>query len=569
MDYGYQDIYAEFVEETINAEIVEETIEATIVEESINIEISEETLVLEVTDVEEISSEIGAEEITVEVESWSCPQVIEGGGGGGGYIFITDVTASGIVANRIYEEGTIPPNSVLTEATTDTENCFVHFVAEGGAGYSPTVRINETVCSNLQEGSQDRRLFTGSITVTVTETTDVTVTSSTGQSDSAIIHRAEAPPEILSCVIGGYPGTQTAAKQGDRVYITGTVDSSATHVRIVGFEAFQDSGWMPCSGGTFNISGTISGQSGLKGARVYAKNAMGSEGGTFDSSNKITLDQVSPSFLDMGVTFPVGQFALKGVETAIQGTRVSDFTSLSYSSPHGDISVASPSTYEEDKIVQCMAPGDYNDSSINFRIAAYKASNDTSSTFQKVIEVADIAPTVAVTQSVARLRSELYHTITATGDQNLTSPPGVGVPVSGTWQGAGFSGGPKAFTRSIFISDSDARGQGDWFFTEIPSNRAGLPASSISGVQKVGGFTARTLTLPAFGSSVELGPPVTDTDKLQFSWSFKSPMYFHPAGTIPPVVAGWTFNSPNIAILDSQAAASSSQESTITIEEVV
>jgi len=82
MDYGYQDIYAEFVEETINAEIVEETIEATIVEESINIEISEETLVLEVTDVEEISSEIGAEEITVEVESWSSPITVSSDGTG-------------------------------------------------------------------------------------------------------------------------------------------------------------------------------------------------------------------------------------------------------------------------------------------------------------------------------------------------------------------------------------------------------------------------------------------------------------------------------------------------------
>ncbi|MEA1926733.1 MAG: hypothetical protein U9N73_00885, partial [Candidatus Auribacterota bacterium] len=389
--YGYQDIFAEFVEETIFADIVDETIEATIVEETILADIVDETLLLEIMETEELQVDLSAEEIIVEVESWSCPQI---SGGGGGYIFITNITTSGIAANHEYEPDTVPADSVLTSVTVDSNDCTVHFIAEGGVGYSPRVEIDGVFCSNLQEVSQDKRLFTGSIPVTISETTNITIRSSTNQRDSAVIIRASAAPEILSCSIGDYPGTQTAAKQGDLIHVTGVVEESATHVRLMGYGAFQDSGWVPCSGGTFDITGTIGSASGTYGARVYTKNAMGSESVSFDSSNQILLDQDSPVFIDLGTTFPNGQSALKGTEMAIQGTRVLDFTSVIYSSPHGDISVVNPSSYVEDKIVQCMNPGDYNDSFNNFKIEAYKTSNDTSNIFQKNIEVADIAPIV-------------------------------------------------------------------------------------------------------------------------------------------------------------------------------
>jgi len=563
MDFGCQAIYVDLVEETIEASIVEETIEASIVEETIRVDVSNtETLTLEVVE---------AEEITATIESWSCPNVESGGG----YIFITDVTTSGIAANKIYED-TIPADTVLSSVTVDSDACHVHFIAEGGIGYSPTVQIDGTVCTNLVEVSQDKRIFTGSIPVNITTTQPVTIISSTGQRDTVTITRADAAPSVLSCVIGDYPGSQTAAKDGDSIHVTGTVEESATYVRLVAYGAFYDSGWVACSGGTFDITGVVGAASGLQYARVFAKNALGSTGSTFDSANQITLDQAAPSFIDIGVTYPVGQSALKGTETATQRTRVLDYSTVTYSSPHGDISIENSGTYEENKTVQCLNPGDYNDSSINFRIVATKASNATSSTFTKTIEVADIAPTITVTQASTRLRSSptgQAHIITATSDQNLSSAPGIGIPVSGTWLGAGFTIGPKVWVRTISISDSDIPGTGAWTLDTAPTNRAGISATTISGSQVVGGFVSRDITLPAFGTSIDLDAYVTDTSKLSFSWSFKAGMTFQPIGTAAPVVSGWTIddtdiNPTEIIILDTQAAASSSQESTIAIEEV-
>jgi len=573
MSVSYQDINISLVEENISAQITEETISAAIVEEVIAVDITEEIIQLNITEAEEIYSTVAAEEIIVEVESWSCPKVVTGSGSG--FIFITDVTTSGIAGNKVYQEDTVPADTVLQSVTIDEANCTVYFIAEGGEEYSPSISIDDTVCTNLIQTSQDKRLFTGSISITVSEATTVTVTSSTGQTASVEINRAAAPPEILSCIIGDYPGTQTAAKQGDIIHVTGTVEEDATHVRLANFEAFQSSSWIPCSGGIFDITGTVSNASGLQGAQVYAKNALGSEGVTFNSSNDIFLDQISPSFTDLGVTYPIGQAALKETETAIQNTIVSNYTAVSYSSPHGDISIENINSYEQEKTVTCLNPGDYNDSSINFRIVASKSTNGTSAVFSKIIEVADIAPVITVSFSGSRLRSApsgQNHTVTASSNQNLLDAPGINIPISGVWQGSAFVGGPKVFIRTITIFDDSIRGSGAWTLNTIPTNRAGISAS-ITGTQVVGGFVSRDLTLPAFGTSLNLTTFVTNSSKLNFTWSFKSNMVFQSIGTTPPVVSGYTIDSiginpTEIIILDTQAASASSQESTITIEEV-
>jgi hypothetical protein len=63
-----------------------------------------------------------------------------GDGGGGipdssnslccGNIYITNITSTGIVSNKIYLPETVPANSVLVEATTDSDDITIHFVAE-------------------------------------------------------------------------------------------------------------------------------------------------------------------------------------------------------------------------------------------------------------------------------------------------------------------------------------------------------------------------------------------------------------------------------------------------------
>jgi alcohol dehydrogenase YqhD (iron-dependent ADH family) len=47
-----------------------------------------------------------------------------------GNIYITDITANGIVSDKVYLPETVPPDTVLVEATTDSDNITIHFIAE-------------------------------------------------------------------------------------------------------------------------------------------------------------------------------------------------------------------------------------------------------------------------------------------------------------------------------------------------------------------------------------------------------------------------------------------------------
>lgn len=501
----------------------------------------------------------------------------EGGSGVCSQIFVTDLTNSGtgIVADKVYLEDTVPTDSVLSQALTDDDTVTIHFIAEGGVFYSPTVFVDEIECTNLQEYSSDLRLFYGSVDVVVTETRTVLLRSSAGSTTSVLINRAEAAPDITSCLIGSYPEGQSAVKAGDSVTISGTVEETATHIKITGGDAFNTTDWLAVSGGTFTIQGTVTGNSGSLNTKVVAKNNIGSVGSEYTSDNTILLDQAVPTFSVIGTTFPSGQLAFKQNEVGVQSVSVSNFDSITYSSPNGDFDISSPNTYEQDKQIQCTNPLHYNDSQTNYTATAGRSINGSISTISLVVEVADTAPTVSVTQPQARLQSSPggeEYTITASSDQNLLAAPSLTIPVSGSWV-SGFVGSGKNYNATISIIDGDVAGTAAWAFATASTNRAGIQAN-ITGNQVVGGFVSRTLSLDAFATEVASTFMVADTSKLSLLWSFKENMEFYPIGTSPPVTFGWTINSTGITptkikILDTSAAASSSQASSITIWESV
>jgi len=593
-------IEVSFIEsETINVDVVEETINVDVVEETINVDMVEETINVDVVE-ETINVDMVEEIIIAEVACFSN----SGGqteGSVGGQIFITDVTQNGdsIVSNKQYLSDTIPSNTVLTEATTDGESINIHFLAEGGLLYSPMVTYNESVCTDLEQIPNDIRLFTGTFTVSVTEDVNsYTIESSAGSSATLIVNKAASGPIITDIsFIGGYPGSQTEVKENDRYDIIITFDPSGsepTELSLLNYGA--------CKSGVFNLSSTelnwgtvytatvttTIDYTGLSATnqpcRAKAKNSFGTygpehdsnENGSVDGVNTIVCNDSIPTFTDLGVTYPSGQLAFKGNEEGIQSTIVQNFNLISYFSNNGDFLIIDSSIYEENKTIQFTDIAHYNDSIENFSITAYRSENNTQATFSKVIEVANVAPTITVVQPQERLRSshlgEVY-TITANSDQNLANIPDVNIPISGTWRGISFSGGPKSFTRNISIVDSGAKGSGSWTLSTPVTNNAGLNAS-ITGDQNVGGFVPRDYVLAAFGTEVTINVEVLITSKLNLDWSFKPNMEFYPIGTLPPIVNGYTIDSllinpTKVKILDSQAASSSSQESTITIEEEV
>jgi hypothetical protein len=495
-----------------------------------------------------------------------------------GAIFITNVTSSG---NTVPTMTAVPDESSVVSVLTDT--------------YSMTVYVEWDRTSSAYEGAPviNTDSQTG-VPVTWTSKTGNThygnaiITGTTDNIDAvyagttySITVGLDTGPVINTAVIGSLPGSQTTVKAGDTVHITGTQEATATHIRLVGSDAFDALTWQVVSGTTFDITGTISNGSGSQTCTLEAKNASGTIG-VQKESNTITLDQSTPVIGTRVISYPSSQSAFKGTEVGTVTTMVTDYTSITYSSPHGDFTPANTTTYENVKTITCTNPGDYNDSSTNFRIVARKASNNTSTTVNTTIEVADIAPVVTVTQQHTRLRSSVAGTnymITCTSNQNLAGAPGLIVGVAGTWVGGGFSGSGKIWTRSITITDAHTKDTGAWAFSTIPTNNAGTNAS-ISGNQTNGGFVSRDISLTAFSNEVVLGVNAITYTKCTIEWLDPDNSYSEikdvttraALNTSAPVVGQWcltTISSGTIRILDTEATGARSTASVIRIEEII
>jgi len=340
-------------ESVTSAEIVEDKLSATITESVTSAEIVEDKLSVAIHDCTSaaqsalcpahITATITEQHLNVslspDVLKVQITEVIgfqhAGEAASGGDVFVLDVTNAGIVANKVYVADTVPADKVLQSCTTDVDNVFIYFMAEGsGRNYSPTVTVGGVVCTNLTQYADDRRKFYGSVLLSVPATATIDIESSTGQVTSVIIERAGAGPEILTCLIGSYPGSQTAVKAGDTLNISGTVETAATEVRLITAGGFVASSWQPVVAGNFSFTGTVNSASGNQTCTVEARNSIGTIGTQFDSTNSIILDQLSPIIGSMVVDYPGANLAFKNSETGTVTTSVSDFTSLLYGSPH-------------------------------------------------------------------------------------------------------------------------------------------------------------------------------------------------------------------------------------------
>jgi len=454
--------------------------------------------------------------------------IVGGAGGGGGWIMIRDITptTTGAVGTKTYQT---PENDVLQTAVSSTLDMDVLVNATG-----PKVTVNGVVGNLTKIASES--YYAGTVSISVTGSGNVVaiqvLPDDSNGAEASVVVTVQAGPVVLTCTFGGgYPGGQTELKAGDTFQILGTTDIAANLIEISDFGACVFASIAVVSGTAFNITGTIADRGTTVqdlAARVRARNASLAFGATFDTNTAGSTDGVHtvkcnnryPAFTDNGTTFPGGQTAFKGTEAGSQDTSVSYFDTLAYSSPHGDFAIGSPTAYVQNKPITCTNPGDYNDSATNFTIIATRSANAAVSVFTKTIEVADVAPVVTVAQPAARLRSggndstaAQNHVITATSNQNLAAAPPLTVPVAGTWQGGGFVGGPKVWTRTIQIHDNDAKGTAAWAFTAPPVNNAGTSAT-IAGNQVNGGFVVRNVTFAAFSQTATIGAEVVTYTKL-------------------------------------------------------
>lgn len=461
------------------------------------------------------------------------------GGAAQGGLFFTDVspTTTGIVGSKLYVANTVPANAVITEATTDTDNVTVTLYAEGGSTFfSPSVTITTVpaqaggpVTATLTVNAADRRTFTATANLTgITADTTITATSSTNAETSIIIRRAVAGPDVNVLQIGALPEGQTEVKSGDVVTFSGRVPNSASYVEVIAGGAASSlvvatvgaidsfgTGYREFSG-----SFTVSGLTGTQYITARAKNALGTFGSNLQSTNSVTLNQTYPTIGARTITYPVGQSALKGTESATIAATVTNADTVTYSTS-ADLTATTTSGYVATNTVTRVS-GTYVYGTNNYTITAKKSSNGATTTASAAVSIANAAPSAAIsiTGNPARLRSTPSgqdYVITVTANQRLSVAPAI-VASSGTWQGS-WTGSGTTWTRALRIADADPKG--GQTFTATLTNIANVTGSTLTAgsTYTVGGFPTRTITFSAFERYHAIGTDVVDITKVTASYT--------------------------------------------------
>lgn len=438
--------------------------------------------------------------------------------------FVADITpsGSGIVAQKVYAP-TVPANKLLLSAVSDTENVRVTVLAQGALFLAPNVTVNGVAIANFAAVAGGNDLFQGTADIVMAESGDITIESDTGATYTVTLTVATEGPVISTATIGAYPGSQTEAKAGDVMPITGVVANGAVSIAVANSGAAA-SGNIATFGAndsagagfkTFAGTFTVANRTGSQAVSLTAKNALGTDGAVKVSDNSITLNQAVPTISTVSVNYPNGQAALTIGDTAQVSATVTgaDSVSYSFSAAGQDASITDPEVYAVSKDVT-LNNGTYFVSN-NYTVTATKASNGAVATRQGAIKIAEVAATatISIQGNPSRLRSSQAgnaYTLRVQPNQELASEPVVVLAAgefSGNWS---FSGG--VYSRQVLIRDSDARG-----VTAVDATLTNLAnaESPANGSFTIGGFLERAITFDAFARFMAIGATVADFTKVR------------------------------------------------------
>jgi len=515
-----------------------------------------------------------------------------------GGVWITNIvpTGTGNVGSKVYSSD----GTVLDSCLTDTSLVTVTVLAlPGHTNYKPKVYIDSSLVTLTAD--PDQPLFIGSKALVYNfADASITVVHEDGAHWSTIV-TPDTPAVIQSAVfIGGYPGGQTELKAGDTFDVSIMTDVSISSVQVDNYGAFQ-AGTFAVSGNNVRITCTIADR-GISvqdlGFRIRVVKSTGSTSpnylsetyGSTDGTYKVKLNNLYPTVTFGTILYPGTQLAIKSGEDASVGNTVTNYNTITYSSPNGELTPANTTTYETSKKVTYLSGG-YNIASNNLRIVANRAANNATTTQNTVVWIANTPTTLSISNPATRLRSggsdgtaAQNHTITITSSQRLLAAPTLAKDTGGTWQGGGFTWSAPAttFTRALQVVDSEAKGTFNWGAIS-GTNLAGLVCTTNSGSTQyiLGGFVQRTLTLAAFGWQVNMNVAVSDYSKLSSSgsgqvlaWTVLQNTRSTLGDVTRPQASVWSAsatgtNPTTINILDKSATDSQSQSTTFTIQEAI
>jgi len=496
-----------------------------------------------------------------------------------GWIRIVDIQVpGGSTANAVYQD---PPGNTVLQSIDVSSGTFDVIVESS----YPKVEVNAIAATLPLVGS----IYRGAVSIVLAADGPVLAkTIDPNDADAAedtVEVALDLPPQIVTLFFfGGYPGSQTELKAGDTYLLQGTTDKPCDAIEIqdagasdaVQLQTFASSlvFLVPMTVGdrgvaTLALPATVRPRSASTGALgpAAATNALG---GSVDGTDLVNLNNRYPSVAIGAITYPGGQLALKAAEAATVANTLSDFDSVAYDSPNGDLAVTLPAASEDPKTVN-RAAGSYNVSVNNFRITANRAANDATTVRQAIVAIANVAPTITVQEPAARLRSggndgtaPQDHTITVSSDQDLLAAPTLDPDLGGARGAflAAFAGGPQVWTALLRILDTDEKGTFNWG-TLAATGLSGILTGTITGDAQyiLGGFVARSLTFAAFATQTAMNVEVADFTKLQAGifTSTNQPALKQGIGTPPSVTDGFSIdalgvNPTQVIWLDTPAA---------------
>ncbi len=524
------------------------------------------------------------------------------GGGGDGEVYINDIVPNGggNVGTKVYTTGS--DDKILESCVSDDSSLRVYVIALiGPSNLRPSVTVNGTAVGNWDYTAyqdDNRVLFRGYADITLVGTT-VTATHEDGSTASCTV--AEDVKPVISTLVfaNGYPGSQTELKAGDEFDISVTADLAFVEVEVEDSGACDSQSEVVASTTNTTITSVIADRGTTnvaRPARVRVKKSTGTwsdwvytnAGGSVDGINLVNCNNLYPSveaMTQVSITYPATQEAIKDSETVSVHCTCSDYDTIAYSSPNSDLSIPSSTTYVEDKTGISRIAGSYNLTTTNYRVSCNRAANDADTVEDLVVYVAHVAATVTMSEA-SRLRTggtngttTQGHTITLTANQELRIAPTIAAPSAngGTWDGL-FTGGPLVWTRTLQCHDTDDT-PGTYTYQALSAyNLANIETTSYTGDSNyvIGGFVSRVIALAAFANEATFTAKVADYAKCTLTWTVKSlPNKRAFNTTTTPDANSWCLAgtlgvSPTTArILDTAAASSSSDETSLTIEETI
>ena len=502
-----------------------------------------------------------------------------------GSVFITNVTptTTGNVGLKVFSSD----GKILQSCVTDTELVTVWITAKQGiTSYTPGILVNE---SSVALTEQPNGSFIGSVAIDLNGSNLIRAVHEDGPIDTCDIEIDSAPIILSAEFNGGYPGTQTELKAGDRYSFTVETDIEFVEIQVENYGAFTAySAAIPATT-SYTFQGTIANRgttTQLLGAKVRVKKFTGawsefvvSESfGNINGINIVAVNNVYPTITFGTITYPTLQSAIKNSETATVANTIINGNTIVYDSPTSELTITNPTTIASSKTVTRVS-GNYNVSTANLRATVTRTANNATTISSTIVKIANVPCTLLVTEPFARLRSDvnpINYIITITSDQDLISAPTLLAGAEGIFQNAGFTGSAKVWTRPLQVTNSMKKGTYSWGAISA-TNLSGLITTVITenNTYTLGGFVSRAVTLQAYQNEVVADIEVSDYSKLTISWSVKALPNKRAVGTTTiPDPNSWSIDALNVSpttirILDVAATFASSVPTTITIQESV